>query len=361
MRILAAYKSRFPRAFAIVRSAYFQVGSLILSLFSLSRVTTAFYYFVFDHAFWREQYSVTRGIIRYRRQGDRPACRFLLRRNIHRLEKGLTMQPRRPCFALDYIQDTVCAYRRVLHETGGEGDPVVQWSGDVLSKYFATVTANPIVVRAKDYFEASSSTIESTGRVPIRFRDREGASHGVELESLRMLSGARRSIRWFRKEPVSRELIDRALEVAVQAPSSCNRQPYSYRVFDDPRLVKKLVRLPRGTRGFADNIPCVVAVVGDLSSFSSNSDRHGIYLDAGLSAMGFLYALECVGLGSCILNWPDVESLERRMDKLLELQPHQRVVMLIALGFPDPEGLVPHSAKTSLDGVRNYNSRGRSN
>lgn len=360
MSLLAACKSRFPSAFAMVRSGYLHIGSLILTVFAVSRVTTALYYFLFDHSFWREQHSVTRGVISYRRQRDHSARRFLLRRNIHRLEKGLSMQPRRPCFALDYIQETVDTCNKYRHESRRvDNDPVVEWSMDVLAKYFDTVTSNPVVDRARECFDACSAAGESHGRVPMRYRDRDGASHGVGLGSLRQLSRARRSVRWFHDQPVPRELIDQALEVAVQAPSSCNRQPFSYRIFDDRVLVGMLAGLPRGTTGFAENIPCLVAVVGDLSSFSSHCDRHGIYIDAGLSVMGFLYALECMGLGSCILNWPDVESLERRMEQILGLQPHERVIMLIALGFPDPDGLIPYSAKTSLDTFSSYNFTGQ--
>ena len=361
MSLLAACKSRFPGAFAMARAGYFYLGSVILSAFSVSRVTTAFYYFLCDHSFWREQYSATRGAIRYRRQTDHSACRFLLRRNIHRLEKGLSMQPRRPCFALDYIQETVDAYRRYLCGVGFGGDEsIVRWSNNVLAKYFATVSKNPVVDRAEASFLACSEVSGFHDNVPVRHLDRGGTSHGVGLESLRQLSRARRSVRWFRDEPVPRELIDRSLEVAAQAPSSCNRQPFRYQIFDDRELVATLANLPRGTRGFAENIPCLVAVVGDLSSFSSLSDRHGVYIDAGLSVMGFLYALECAGVGSCILNWPDVEPLERRMERMLRLRSHERVIMLIALGFPDPGGMIPYSAKTTLERFRSYNFTGRS-
>lgn len=323
-------------------------------------MSIAFYNFLLDHSFWREQYAATKGVIRYRQQKEQSARRYLLRRNIHRLEKGLSMQPRRPCFALDYIQETVevySEYRAAPEQTGS--DPIVEWSTEVLEKYFETVTEHPIVNKAKAYFSAYYRSNEPCGRVPIRYRDREGQTHGIDLDSLRLLSRARRSVRWFQDKSVPRNMVDHALEVAVQSPSSCNRQPFSYRVFDDRKMVGRLADLPRGTRGFAENIPCLVAVVGDLSGYSATCDRHGIYIDAGLSVMGFIYALESMGIGSCILNWPDVEALERRIERLLGLKAYERVVLLVALGFPDPDGLVPYSAKTSLDQLRSYNVAGQ--
>jgi len=44
-----------------------------------------------------------------------------------------------------------------------------------------------------------------------------------------------------------------------------------------------------------------------------------------------------------------------QMAELLSLDPDQRIVMLIALGYPDPQGLVPFSQKASIDEIRKYN------
>jgi nitroreductase len=74
--------------------------------------------------------------------------------------------------------------------------------------------------------------------------------------------------------------------------------------------------------------------------------------------MSFVLALETLGLASCCINWPDVESRERGMASLLRLEPDERVVMLIALGYPDPDAMVPASGKKSLDTVRRYNQTG---
>jgi nitroreductase len=48
------------------------------------------------------------------------------------------------------------------------------------------------------------------------------------IESIR----ARRSIRRFRSEPVPRDLIERVLDAAVQAPSAKNRQPWRFVVLE---------------------------------------------------------------------------------------------------------------------------------
>jgi len=328
-----------------------------MSAFAVSRFSVAIYYIFIDRSFWREQLAVSQGLIRYRRQKNPSSRRYLLRRNIHRLEKGLSMRHRRPVFALDYIVETVEVYQRCIADSPPTPcDPILDWASDVLCEYFLTVTDHPTVLKARKLFDGFYNSDKGNQKTPVLYREREGAKHGISIDRLSQLSRARRSVRWYTNDRVPRSVIDSALEVASQAPSSCNRQPFRYLFFDEPDQVQVIAKLPRGTAGFAENIPCIAAVIGDLSNFSNSCDRHGIYIDTGLSVMGFLYALETENIGSCILNWPDVEQLERKMEDQLELQKHERLVMLIAIGVPDPEGQIPYSEKSSLDLLRTYNT-----
>jgi len=154
---------------------------------------------------------------------------------------------------------------------------------------------------------------------------------------------------------VPRELIDNAVRVALCSPSACNRQPFEFRVFDDPQLVKQIAALPMGTEGFSANFPCVVVVVGSMRAFPLEQDRHVPYIDASLAAMAFQFALEAQGLGSCCINWPEIPEREAAMARALDLKPDERVLLLLAFGIPDPDGMVPHSQKKAIDEVRTYN------
>jgi len=52
----------------------------------------------------------------------------------------------------------------------------------------------------------------------------------MEAKALDTLVNERRSIRGYKKEPVSRELISEIIEVAKGAPSSMNTQPWFFHV-----------------------------------------------------------------------------------------------------------------------------------
>jgi nitroreductase len=233
----------------------------------------------------------------------------------------------------------------------------------VLHHYFSAVAAHPTIERAKAQVESVtfpehlSYESERGCQALLPYLRDLSAAPTVGYPELYELAKRRRSVRWYRQETVPRELIDRAVLVAAQSPTACNRQPFQFRIYDEPEIVQKIVALPTGTPGYRENIPVVVVVVGQLSAYFDERDRHGIYIDASLAAMSFVLALESHGLSSCCINWPEIPALETRMATLLGLEPHERVVMLISVGYPDPTGMVAYSHKKSLSLLRSYNQR----
>ena len=334
----------------LLRRMIDRLDQLLLPVAGSSRLLASVYYLLFSRQFRREHRAVLKGRLAYRR-GLENAVRSspLLRRNIHRLEKGLVMRPREPVFAEDYVEETVRELRR-LRDLGGL-DPVEdKWAGDVLADYFAAVRDTPRIAAARAVF-ASLGTGEPPGTAPssVPGSRADGVRSGVSYEDFLALCRQRRSVRWFEPRAVPRELVMRALAAAAQAPSACNRQPFLFRYFDRPEDARRIASIAMGTTGYAGNIPALVVLLGDLGCYPEERDRHVPYIDASLAAMQFMLALETLGLASCPINWPDIEGRERQMDRELELPPHLRPVMLIALGYPDPEGGVPFSAKKSAE------------
>ncbi|MEJ2483940.1 MAG: nitroreductase family protein [Gemmatimonadota bacterium] len=250
------------------------------------------------------------------------------------------------------------AYARCCAESTAIDPTELQWGHDVLSEYFAANDGQPEIQELKDTFFRAGSTCavaEGNGERMIPYRRTLTAPPPDTIEALADLAQRRRSVRWFLQKPVDRAVIDRALEVAAQAPSACNRQPFEFRIFDEPELVQKVVNIPFGLAGYGHNVPVAVVVVGKQRHYFDERDRHLIYIDASLAVMGFLYALEASGLASCCVNWPDIEGKEERMAELLALEPDERPVMLVVLGHPDPDGKVARSTKKNLSQLRRYN------
>ena len=343
---------------SLSRSAAYRGKQRTSSIASRNKKLASAFYGLADNAFKREHFAVIAGRRRYQELERGGQQRFLLRRNTHMLEKGLVMRPRRSVFATDYIEATVDTFKSLCAQTGSDMlDTELQWANDVLAAYFEIAGEHPAIDSARAKFQAQplGSDLRSTTPGLSPYARDLSKPPALEYEALLELAMHRRSVRWFADKQVPRELIDKAFVVAGLSPSACNRQPFEFRVFDDPEHVKKIANIPMGTRGYADNIPVFAVIIGDLSAFFSERDRHLIYTDGCLAAMSFLLALESLGLSSCCVNWPDIDEREAAMANALNLRPDQRPVMCIALGYPDEEGMVPYSQKKPLEQLRRYN------
>jgi nitroreductase len=316
----------------------------------------AVYYF-FDDTFLREFRGVIQGHRHFERHQD--GRRYTLRRNTHRLEKGLIMRPQKGVFARDYLPQTVELYLQLIHDPDCQQDEVTReltdWAGGVLAEYFAVVSAgqDKAIDRAREQFEAGAPAARKPEARPYARGLDEPPP--VSYEQMLALARRRRSVRWYRPDPVPREAIDQAVRVAGMAPSACNRQPFEFRVYDEPALVRKIAAIPGGTAGFHENFPCFIVIVGKLGAFPEGCDRHVIYIDASLAAMSLQFALESQGLSSCCINWRDIPEAEKAMAEALNLSPDERVVMCLSVGYPDPTGKIPFSQKKTLDELRRYN------
>lgn len=327
----------------------------LVPFFSRYPWLASLYYVVVSRKFGREHKAVLSGRNRYYASLRDPAdTSFLLRRNTHRLEKGLIMRPRRDVFALDYIEETVNQYA-VCKELSAITETELQWVHDVLSDYFACVGSSPAIDKARALFQQCQSEAEAyQSWVPYESDARAPLS--TDYEAFFELCRRRRSVRWYDGRAVPRDLLEQAVEAAAQAPSACNRQPFRFSIFDHPADAAKVGAITNGTAGFSQNFPCLIVVVGDLSAYPYERDRHLIYVDASLASMQLMLALETLGLSSCPINWPDIEVMERGMAEVLDLSYHERPIMLISVGYPDPTGNIPFSQKKSSDSMIRWES-----
>jgi nitroreductase len=314
--------------------------------------SAALYYLFINRSFAREQHATVAGRLHHlRHEASSSVASVIVRRNIHRLEKGLCMTPPRDRFALDYIDETLKAYGNLVKSHQPQDLPLVRYAHDVLQAYFHA-TRWAAGAQQPALFERLSAHLP-TDQVPASEPAAPTPQHAlpaadVQYTQFLALTRRRASVRRFLPAVVPRSAIEQAVAAAAQAPSACNRQPLRYVALADNPLKRQLAQLPMGTAGYAENIPVMLAAVGDLSAYPFERDRHIIYIDASLANMQLMLALETLGLASCSINWPDMEERERKAAALLQLAPYERIVMLMAVGYPDPAGLVPHSEKKSV-------------
>ena len=317
----------------------------VLSIVAKSTTLTLIYALL-SKQFWREINTVVQGINQYYKDRDdrQQTTSPLLRRNIHRIEKGLIMTPPRPIFALDYIEETIQEYTKCV--ATNEFDPVeLKWAYDVLNQYFIKVKRTPLTNAMNSIFSQASTNMDidsSADFSPLKVNINKAS---IDPKEFKKLCENRFSTRHFLAKKVPREIIEQVINIAGTAPSACNRQPYRFHLASDDITCSSISKLAMGTQGYRDHIHNLFVVTASSSYYEFERDRHIIYIDSSLATMQLVLALESFGLASCIINWPDIEEREQNLSLTLNLAPHERAIMLVAFGYPDENAKTPYSAK----------------
>lgn len=317
----------------------------IYPFFAKNSLLSSIYYCFFSTQFRREHQAVLKGRIQYQASLNAiEQSSVLLRRNTHRLEKGLIMQPRREVFAQAYITETVDCFCKCIVSSTICNDEL-KWAQDVLVSYFDIVGSDAVIDQAKQQFQALNLKRFDINDDSLPYQHHERVQSNLSSLQLASLFKQRRSVRWYEQKPVEQSLIAQAIEMASQAPSACNRQPFQFYTITDMDKASDIASIAMGTTGFSDNIPALLVVVGDLSAYPAERDRHVIYIDGGLASMQLMLAFETMGLSSCPINWPDIEICERKIAKKLHLPKHLRPIMLMSVGYGESSGKIPFSQK----------------
>ncbi|MEF2070323.1 nitroreductase family protein [Consotaella aegiceratis] len=160
---------------------------------------------------------------------------------------------------------------------------------------------------------------------------------------------ARHSIRQYAPGPVAQEKIDRAVRVAQQTPSSCNRQTCRVYIWTEPALVRRVLALQSGNRGFGDQIAGVAVVASELTHWHEVEERYQGWVDAGMFAMSLAYGFHAEGLGAVMLNWGEEHRRDKELRALTGIPESSLVATMIGFGNL-PESLqVPVSQREPLE------------
>ncbi|MDP5291627.1 nitroreductase family protein [Oceanimonas sp. CHS3-5] len=347
-------KNVTPLSSPLSKGIYNPCEIFFLTLANKSRFFSSLYCLISDE-FSNEYQAVLKGCQAYHESLNNIGVTCsLLRRNTHRLEKGLIMKPRRSVFAESFIKETVICYKDAIASKNLDKSEK-KWATDVLDEYFKVVGDTKVILDARQVYkkvrnninadlknESITPAVESSFK-PYLYKELKKIKIGFdELENLFL---HRRSVRWYKEQHVPKELVQKAANIASLAPSACNRQSYRFVFCNNTQKAVEIAKCAGGTMGFAENLPAIITIVGDLSAYPFERDRHLIYIDGSLGAMQLMLALETLGLSSCSINWPDVQANERKIRQIIELEDYERVVMLLAVGYADIYGGIPFSQK----------------
>ena len=203
----------------------------------------------------------------------------------------------------------------------------------------------------------------------------------------------RKSIRAFKPDPVSREKVKEVLDIAINAPSAINLQPWEFTVVmgeEKARLSRKLVKLyrekqiscsPGNVKPLADSFtrrgvasfelmnPILEQFGTDFNRFINegscnfygaptaiilcldNAFSKARLVDIGI-VLGFItLTAYSLGLGTCPIGL--INAYEDDMKELLNIPDNKDVVIGVALGYPDWDSPL-NNFKTPRDSLDNF-------
>jgi iodotyrosine deiodinase len=185
----------------------------------------------------------------------------------------------------------------------------------------------------------------------------------------------RRSVRHFSDRPVPRELVETLIAAAGTAPSGANKQPWRFVAVSDPEI-KREIRLaaeaeerqlyekranedwlrdlaPLGTdwdKPYLEVAPWLIVIfklVRDDEPGRRSDQVYYVNESVGLATGMFLAAAQHAGLAT-LTHTPSPMAF---LSRILERPAHERPFLLVPLGHPADDCVVPEISRKPLDRI----------
>ncbi len=189
--------------------------------------------------------------------------------------------------------------------------------------------------------------------------------------------GRRRTVRQFSTRPVAREVIDACVSAAGTAPSGAHQQPWHFVVVGDPE-VKRAIResaeeaeaefyatapadwlaalAPLGTdknKPYLEIAPYLIAVFAErygVRPDGSHRTHYYVMESVGIASGFLLSALHHAGLVT-LTHTPNPMGF---LNTVLDRPRNERPVMLIVVGYPAADAVVPDLQRKPLSAIATY-------
>ena len=176
---------------------------------------------------------------------------------------------------------------------------------------------------------------------------------GMEVD-FQTLIKTRHSVRKFADDRIQLEEMERAIQMAIQSPSACNRQPWKVYYSLDREKNRRVAELIPGNQGFREDIPYYAVITVDRRLFGGN-EIFQWYVNGGIFAAYLMLALHTEGIGSCSFQWPDFYSTEKALKRLAGIPKSEVVIMALGYGkYPEQARCIAASRKGSQDVLVNF-------
>lgn len=146
----------------------------------------------------------------------------------------------------------------------------------------------------------------------------------------------RRSIRKFKEDKVSDEMINELMHAAMSGPSACNKRPWKFYVIRNEEKIEEL----RGASRFSKMVaPLAIVVCGDLSRRLPKALASYWIQDCSAATENILLRVTDLGLGAVWCGLHPQTTAEEKVREILGMNEDLVPLALLWIGHPDEEQL----------------------
>ena len=241
---------------------------------------------------------------------------YLVKKYGHIVDKGLQNKDRTKGKGLDNVKKL----HKHLNKSNKLDLRIKDWALNIHNDYHSFQNGNDI---SKKY-------------------DPEFVSTTINSKNLSQFIKERRSIRYFKNQPVDQSVLQEIFEVLNWAPNSCNRQAIKLFVkTNSSEKIKELMKLNNGATCM--NVPPVfISVCFDTKGLVLPIEREVAYIDSGLGLQNLILMAHSKGLATCVLNWTHSKKTEEdSLRKKLNIDKYHLIIANMVMGYPSKGAPAP--------------------
>lgn len=267
----------------------------------------------------------------------------------HVLEKGITMPNRRYGFGYDRVRQVIIRTKDCISKYG-ENYIEIQAALADLKQYKE--------VHDLERFELPPDIVEGIDKLCKHLHIEDDNCYYVDKSDYFLTTNnfydfahQRRTLRWFSNEEVEIDLIKKAIELALTAPSACNRQSTRVKIISNKDVLFRICKdFHNGSRGFGDTANKWLLITSEQGAWAHNQS-YSAYVDVGIFTMNLLYALHYYGIVACTLNVNLNEEQKEGLRVLVGYSKSEIPILFIAIGKPTDRFMVAKSRRLSSDRI----------
>ena len=276
--------------------------------------------------------------------------------NYHSLEKGLAMSNKKKKFGIGRTKQLINHLENYSKKKFNVKSSQFSSSIRVLYKYFKyhEKLNDEEIINLEKKFKNLITNIKISD-------DFEGGSKEILFnktsnlkKSFKEIAESRNSVRDFLNVKLDISLLKKAIGIASNTPTTCNRQPNKVYYLNDKDKIQNILKLQNGNSGWGSKINNLLICTTDLQYFSGITDRNQAQIDGGMFCMSLVYALEEYDISNCTLNWSVDYKQDNKLKKITNISDSEIIIMMIAIGWPPDKYLVTNSQKRDIDEILFY-------